>query len=191
VPSKKKNAEPAVEQDAAIQEAERQLIEKYGNAVCIVPGSLRPAGGRPEFGNKRTVVIKCNSCGKERTLATSDVFHCHHCLDCSGKAKKAKKVKEAGTESPLPSEPPAVAAVPGDTLHRVRLHDAEHDVDLARLAELLQQGEETVLVATNTRLRRAEDGRFVWSRDGEEHGPYRRPLVCVKAALGLWPQDRS
>jgi hypothetical protein len=189
VPRQKKNAEPAVEQDPAIQEAERLLVEKYGNVVRIVPGSLRPAGGRPVFGRKRTVVIECSACNRERTLPTSDLFHCSRCLDCSGKARKARKASKAGTANPPATEPPAAAAVPNDTLHRVRLHDAEQDVDLARLADLLRQGADLVLVAANVRLRRVEDGCFVWSRDGEEHGPYRRPLACAKAALGIWSKN--
>jgi len=93
MPRRRKNPKPAFEQDPALQEAERQLIEKYGNVVHIVPGSLRPAGGRPAFGNKRTVVIKCSSCNQERTLATSDLFHCHHCKDCSRGRKAGKKAE--------------------------------------------------------------------------------------------------
>jgi hypothetical protein len=89
--------EPAPEspaQDPALQEAEQQLIEKYPN-VNIKPGSLQPAGGRPEFGSKRTVIILCAACNKERVLATSDLFHVSHCSECARAAKKANHKKEA------------------------------------------------------------------------------------------------
>jgi hypothetical protein len=187
---RKKNTEPAAAQDPAIQAAERLLVAKYGAVVSIVPGSLRPAGGRPAYGAKRTVIIKCSSCAKDRPLPTSDLFHCRRCRDCSANAKKAKKTTEARTESTVLSEPLA-AVVPNGTLHRVRLHDTEETVDLDRLADLLRRGEDLLLVGTNTRLARIGDRHYIWSRDGGEHGPYRRPAVCVKAALGIWSQTKS
>jgi hypothetical protein len=83
-------------QDAAMAEAERLLVEKYGNTVNIVFGSLKAAGGRPEFGLcKRTVIIRCAACNKERVLATSDLFHVAHCAECNKSAKKAARKKES------------------------------------------------------------------------------------------------
>src|SRR5262249_10599445 len=81
-------------QGAALAEAERLLGEKYPH-ISIKPGSLQPAGGRPEFGNKRTVIILCSACNKERVLPTSDLFHVSHCQECARAAKKANHKKEA------------------------------------------------------------------------------------------------
>jgi hypothetical protein len=84
---------PQTELIPALAEAERLLAEKYPH-INIKPGSLQPAGGRPDFGNKRTVIILCSACNKERTLATSDLFHVSHCRDCARAAKKAAKKEE-------------------------------------------------------------------------------------------------
>jgi hypothetical protein len=89
--------EPATEstdQDPAIRQAEERLVEKYPH-VNLKPGSLQPAGGRPEFGNKRTVFILCAACGRERVVATSDLFHVSRCRDCARAAKKANHKKDA------------------------------------------------------------------------------------------------
>jgi hypothetical protein len=59
----------------------------------IVPGSLMPSGG--EFGAKRSVAIKCQVCGKERRIATSDLFQVS---TCGPECKKAAKVKQEGAK---------------------------------------------------------------------------------------------
>jgi hypothetical protein len=79
-------------QDPAMQNAERQLVAKYP-LVNIKPGSLRGAGGRPEHPGKRTVVILCGRCSRERVLATSDLFHVRYCADCSKAERKAARKK--------------------------------------------------------------------------------------------------
>jgi len=81
-------------QDPAMQEAERQLIAKYP-LVNIQPGSLRGAGERPEHPGKRTVVLLCGRCSRERVLATSDLFHVRYCADCSKVERKAARKKGA------------------------------------------------------------------------------------------------
>jgi hypothetical protein len=86
-------APEATGQDATLAEAERLLVEKYPH-INIKPGSLQPAGRRPEFGNKRTLVILCSTCSKERVLATSDLFHVSHCRDCARAVKRAAKKEE-------------------------------------------------------------------------------------------------
>jgi hypothetical protein len=79
-------------QDPAMQNAERQLVAKYP-LVNIKPGSLRGAGERPEHPGKRTVVILCGRCSRERVLATSDLFHVRYCADCSKAERKAARRK--------------------------------------------------------------------------------------------------
>jgi len=39
--------------------------------------------------NKRTGMIKCIECGKQRKVYTSDIFQVKLCLDCRGKKSKA------------------------------------------------------------------------------------------------------
>src|SRR5262245_32056148 len=84
--------QPVPVQDPAMQEAERQLIAKYP-LVNIQPGSLRGAGERPEHPGKRTVVILCGRCSRERVLATSDLFHVRYCESCSKAERKAARRK--------------------------------------------------------------------------------------------------
>src|SRR5262245_49853845 len=79
-------------QDPALREAERQLIAKYP-LVNIQPGSLRGAGARPEHPGKRTVVLLCGRCHRERVLATSDLFHVRYCESCSKAERKAARRK--------------------------------------------------------------------------------------------------
>jgi hypothetical protein len=83
-------------QDRAMQEAERQLVAKYP-MVNIKPGSLCGAGERPEHPGKRTVVIFCGQCNRDRILATSDLFHVLYCESCTMVARKdARKAKKDG-----------------------------------------------------------------------------------------------
>jgi hypothetical protein len=77
-------------QDPGLQAAERQLIEKY-SLVNIKVGSLRGAGGRPAHPGKRTVIILCGRCNRERVLATSDLFHVRFCPACTKIVRKDKK----------------------------------------------------------------------------------------------------
>jgi hypothetical protein len=79
-------------QDPAMQQAERQLVAKYP-LVNIKPGSLRGAGERPEHPGKRTVVLLCGRCSRERVLATSDLFHVRYCESCSKAERKAARKK--------------------------------------------------------------------------------------------------
>ena len=67
---------------------ERALIDKYPDRN-IVKGSIRDAGTLKEFGNKRTVEIKCNGKGENgkgckvvRRVATSDLHQVSMCHDC-------------------------------------------------------------------------------------------------------------
>ena len=81
-------ADPAVEQNEELAEAEADLTRRYPDRR-IKPGSLRHAGAVPGFGTKRTVVIVCD-CGADRTLATSDLFHVRQCAGCARQAKKRR-----------------------------------------------------------------------------------------------------
>jgi hypothetical protein len=81
-------------QDPAMQKAERQLVAKYP-LVNIQPGSLRGAGERSEHPGKRTVVILCGRCNRERVLATSDLFHVRYCESCAKVERKAARKKGA------------------------------------------------------------------------------------------------
>jgi hypothetical protein len=88
--------ETALVQDPAMQEAERQLVARYP-LVIIRPGSLRGAGERPEHPGKRTLVVCCARCGRERLLATSDLFNVRYCESCTKVARKdARKAKKQG-----------------------------------------------------------------------------------------------
>src|SRR5262245_20364530 len=84
--------QPVPAADPAMQEAERQLVARY-SLVNVKPGSLRGAGERPEHPGKRTVVILCGRCSRERVLATSDLFHVRYCPDCSKVERKAARRK--------------------------------------------------------------------------------------------------
>jgi hypothetical protein len=86
--------QPVPVQDPTMQEAERQLVAKYP-LVNIKPGSLRGAGERPEHPGKRTVVLLCGRCSRERVLATSDLFHVRYCESCSKAERKAARKKGA------------------------------------------------------------------------------------------------
>jgi hypothetical protein len=79
-----------------MQEAERQLVARYP-LVNVKLGSLRGAGERPEHPGKRTVVILCGRCNRERVLATSDLFHVRYCESCTKIARKdVRKAKKEG-----------------------------------------------------------------------------------------------
>ena len=47
------------------------------------------------FGIKRTVILKCDQCGAERRVATSDLFHVSLCPACKKQAKKAQNAGKA------------------------------------------------------------------------------------------------
>lgn len=84
--------------EVVVTDDEKALVEKYGGTHAIQPGSLRYAGGREGWGNKRTVVVVC-PCGAERVLATSDLQWptTKFCLSCAKDAKRnaADKRKQA------------------------------------------------------------------------------------------------
>jgi hypothetical protein len=77
-------------QDPALAAAEAELVQRYANRQ-IKTGSLRPAGAVSGFGHKRTVIIKCFDCGRDRVVATSDLFHVGKCGTCTKAAKKASR----------------------------------------------------------------------------------------------------
>jgi hypothetical protein len=67
---------------------EKALIEKY-HERNIVKGSLKEAGTLKEFGNKRTIEIRCAGAGETgkgckvtRRIATSDLHQVSMCPDC-------------------------------------------------------------------------------------------------------------
>ena len=99
----------AAEQE--LRQSERDLIKKYPDAR-IIKGSLRPGKPKDGFGTKRVVEIKCR-CGNIRTLATSDVFHCHgRCQDCIRKERNAARsaanaAANGRTSKPKPKAKPA------------------------------------------------------------------------------------
>lgn len=75
-----------------ITAAEQAIVAKYPK-VSIVAGSWLASGGRPDWGNKATVVIKCAVCETERILATSDLFHVSMCAQHAKDARKNRKAK--------------------------------------------------------------------------------------------------
>jgi hypothetical protein len=84
------SAADAGTQDPALAAAEAELVQRYSNRQ-IKTGSLRPAGAVPGFGHKRTVIINCLDCGRDRVVATSDLFHVGKCGTCTKAAKKASR----------------------------------------------------------------------------------------------------
>jgi hypothetical protein len=68
--SNKKDEKKEKELDLVAEE--KNLVEKYSDQK-IKKGSLAEAGKFPHFGNKRTIVIHCQSTGEERRIATSDL----------------------------------------------------------------------------------------------------------------------
>lgn len=77
-----------------MKQDERELRQKYPDGRIVV-GSLRP-GKKHGFGTKRVVDIKCK-CGTVRTIATSDVFHCHgRCVECVRKDRNAARAERNG-----------------------------------------------------------------------------------------------
>jgi len=83
---------------ADITDDERALVERYCQTHNIKPGSLRYAGGREEWGNKRTVICLCKECGQERIVATSDLHWrtTAWCVPHSADIKRGRKTtKEA------------------------------------------------------------------------------------------------
>jgi hypothetical protein len=86
---------------------EASLIKKYPKQE-IIPGSLKDSGAMADFGNKRTIVIRCqgDDCNATRRIATSDLHQTRNCEKCikeirmearrsSRKSKPKKKAKKA------------------------------------------------------------------------------------------------
>ena len=72
---------------------EAALVAKYGATHQIVPGSLRYAGGRENFGHKRTVEVRCCTCPAVRVVATSDLQWgtTRYCLGCVAAVKRNRR----------------------------------------------------------------------------------------------------
>jgi hypothetical protein len=79
-PAKKPKAEP---KPVNLADEEKKLQDNYPERK-IVKGSIKDAGTYKEFGNKRTVEIKCGTegCKNVRRVATSDLHQVGHCEDC-------------------------------------------------------------------------------------------------------------
>ena len=173
-PAPESQTTPAEEQDPALREAERKLAEKYP-AVTIKPGSLRPAGGRPEFANKRSVIILCAGCKAERVLATSDLFHVSRCVDC---VKAGKRVRRA-TRDDEPADPAATRG----PLYRVLIGGTEHEADRDRLVVLLENEGDLVLLP-DVRVWEQNPGEYYVCRgDDQDAGPFTTAAAALKAAL--------
>lgn len=80
-------------QDEALVLAEAEIVAKYPDHI-FEPGTLAPSGAYPaEFGQKRTIEIRCINCGKLRRIATSDIFHVSQCREC-----KANSVRQTAKD---------------------------------------------------------------------------------------------
>jgi hypothetical protein len=77
--SKDKKVEK-VEVEFDVHAEEKKLRERYPDQQ-IVKGSLKPAGEVAEFGNKRTVEIKCQRTHKPFRIATSDLHQVKFCKE--------------------------------------------------------------------------------------------------------------
>ena len=73
---------------------EAAILAKYPTCK-IVPGSWKASGGRPAFGAKATIIIRCTTCDTERTIATSDAFQVRYCLICKKDVVKNQRATRA------------------------------------------------------------------------------------------------
>jgi len=79
---KKKGNDEKGKLDLAAEE--KLLIDKYKDRCDIVKGSIKDAGTSKQFGNKRSVDIRCmgEGCKTVRRVATSDLHQVSMCPDC-------------------------------------------------------------------------------------------------------------
>jgi hypothetical protein len=109
VKAEKKTKAPKVKaekKEISLKDVEKGLVERY-TKQDIVAGSLRDVGTIKEFGNKRSIEIKCQDCQTKRRIATSDLHQTCRCEECiktvrlerrkgaRGSSKKAKGKKKA------------------------------------------------------------------------------------------------
>lgn len=78
--------------------AEEEYLRKYPD-TDFVRGSLAPAGAHLEFGQKRTIKIRCVTCGATRRLATSDLHHVAQCRACKEQSRRAVRKQKSRPES--------------------------------------------------------------------------------------------
>ncbi|MCC6418726.1 MAG: hypothetical protein IT429_10865 [Gemmataceae bacterium] len=83
---------PKLAKATDLSEAEQELARKYPK-TDIVEGSLAPAGAFSDFGQMRTVEIRCVNCGALRRIATSDLHHVTQCRACKDRSRKEARKK--------------------------------------------------------------------------------------------------
>lgn len=96
-PPKHRTRKPKAAATLVVTDDEKALTAKYGHTHQIVPGSLRYAGGRVGWGQKRTVEVECPACATgRRVVATSDLqwSNTRYCLACVGAVKKDQRAKK-------------------------------------------------------------------------------------------------
>jgi hypothetical protein len=100
---------------------EKRLADKYPKR-SIVKGSIRDAGTIEEFGNKRTVEIKCDGPGKDnkgckatRRVATSDLHQVSKCTDCIHQVRLDRR-KDARAKPTKPKPAKSVKSVKSGTV---------------------------------------------------------------------------
>lgn len=94
---KRRTRKPKAAITPVVTDDEKALTAKYGHTHQIVPGSLRYAGGRAGWGQKRTVEVECPACADgRRFVATSDLqwANTRYCLACVGAVKKGQRAEK-------------------------------------------------------------------------------------------------
>lgn len=111
---------PEQVETAAIAKAEAALVEKYGSKIVV--GSARRATDA-RFGRK--IMVKINTIGidgkpdgKDREIASSDVFQVHHTIEVATELRKAKAADKraaakAAREAAAPKAATTAAAALG------------------------------------------------------------------------------
>lgn len=111
---------PEQVETAAIAKAEAALVEKYGSKIVV--GSARRATDA-RFGRK--IMVKINTIGldgkpdgKDREVASSDVFQVHHTIEVATELRKAKAADKraaakAAREAAAPKAATTAAAALG------------------------------------------------------------------------------
>ncbi len=89
---------PAPARGPDLAAAEEEYARKYPG-TDFVRGSLAPAGAHLEFGQKRTIEIRCVTCGATRRLATSDLHHVAQCRACKEQSRRAVRKQKSRPES--------------------------------------------------------------------------------------------
>lgn len=130
---------------------EAKLVAKYPKRQ-IVAGSLKDSGELEEFGQKRSIEIKCAATGKKFRIATSDLhqveFHPDHMRELRLQRRKelrAAKKKGKKPTAPKAAKPTAKAAKSGKPAKRATRTTAKPPAPV----EAVAAGEDAVVATAD------------------------------------------